>query len=247
MSAELTLISIGLFPILNGNKLHFTPTKPASIERQAKRLVQSFLAKESPDKLGKLPDFSWEDTNELLNNLNPEKTIEAVIQAFTDNEALGMEVVGLASRIMEDLKVNFPIRIRETITGDIQLKPSTTDIARFARRWNVAIDPTIILTDLAEHSLSTEQVEALQTYYPEYLNLIKQMVLDQLVNIKAKRKDWQLDMPREGLLRKLFLQPRAPITPPSEQQQQAATTPPKQGKPLKLNTTKGTPGQREAS
>ena len=158
-----------------------------------------------------------------------------------------MEVVGLASRIMEDLKVNFPIRIRETITGDIQLKPSTTDIARFARRWNVAIDPTIILTDLAEHSLSTEQVEALQTYYPEYLNLIKQMVLDQLVNIKAKRKDWQLDMPREGLLRKLFLQPRAPITPPSEQQQQAATTPPKQGKPLKLNTTKGTPGQREAS
>lgn len=177
----------------------------ARIQRDIKRAVGGFLASPTPTKCAPLPPFDYEEVRDTLDTLQqkaPEVTEALMVQL--DDPELAHGVAMQATRICQVVAALLPRNIRQEITGDTPDLPAPSRVSGFARCWAVACDPRIVLADLREHSVVASQVMDFAQFYPALYAYTQGCVMDGLVAIKSKRATWNLDGPRDRLVRVLM-------------------------------------------
>lgn len=225
---EAELVAVGLEAVLSG-----APKWTGAIEAQAEalpgqigKLVRAFLAQAEPADPDKLPPFDYHHVRALLDGMETDapELARALFSAIPD-PTFAQDLADAATRLAHMLRAKMPRRVRSTVSGDTPEIPCDTDVARFARTWAVACDPLIVLRDLGEQTISTDQARDLEAYYPDLFALAKRAVVDGLIAVKAKRPRWELDGPRERALRILLGSPAHDLGLAADLQALYAATP----------------------
>lgn len=176
----------------------------ARLPSKVTALLRQYLTSGDHAASDKLPPFDFADVGKLLLGTGSQAQSDAIHAGITD-PALAGGVVNVASRIIAYLQPLYPHRVRVTMTGPVDGRPSDQDVARFRRVYQVADDPLLVLRDLNEGALSRGQVRSLQQLYPELYALIGDVAANTLVNVKSGRgKGWTLPRRKEQGLRMLL-------------------------------------------
>lgn len=205
VAAETALVAVGLPAILRAEPRYGVEQRneAARIPKQIKALVRQFLARPERAPLADLPPFDYAEVATLINNSGSPEQLQALREAFPTRD-LGDQVRLAATRILAVLKPTLPKRTIQTATGTTVVPPTDIEAAKVARAWSVACDPRIVFRDLCEHSLSPDMVKAMGVFFPGLYEFTKGTVGAALVDIKAKRKKWELEGTRARLLRMLM-------------------------------------------
>lgn len=250
---ECALAVIGLPAVLRGEARWGIgrQDEAIAIPRAIERALRAFLGRGEPGETADLPPFDYEATRALLDDAegNAAQAVAALVATITDSE-LAQGVIDLATGQMHMLTSKMPRNVRDDLTGAVPCLPSPTEVARFARCWHVAADPMVVFRDLEDHSLAFDQALAFAAFFPELYETTKALIVELLTTMKAKRKTWTLDRPREHLLRILIgagdhNTELATDFQTAYAQDEAARAQPQQTTPGKLKTknVEGTPGQ----
>lgn len=213
LAVECALVSIGLPALLRAEAKWGIgkAADAAQLPRRMRTALSSFLGRVEPVAPAPLPPFDYDDVRDLIDGREEKaaQAVAAVFDAFEDSE-LAQGIIDRATAIVQDLAMKFPRNVRQELTGDVHDRPSDTEISRFALCWNVASDPSIVLADLAEHTLCYEQAEAFALYWPALHAEVAGDVIDILTTIKTKRPNWSLETERDRLVRLLLGAPKPP-------------------------------------
>lgn len=211
---EAIVATIGIGRFLDGTaRLHrYVVDDAAALPMRITRDIRAFLASEHfSDPEPKLPEFDFTEVSRLLLETGNHAQAEAIKAGFPDTD-LADQVIAVASRIIEYLQERRPGKVRETMTGPVDHRPTDQQIAAFRRLYHVANDPTIVIADLAEGSLSRGQVRAVKDLYPE---LYRQMGAAVAAGVTAARagKSARWTLPRRKELALETLLDRSSLAP----------------------------------
>lgn len=202
LAAECALSVIGLEHILACDPTWNLLQKKlaAQIPKVIKKYLLEFVSKEDRREVEDMPAFDYTATRKLLDQGTTVKQATALSEAI-NNPRLGLAVAANATRLVHLLQAQLPRSSRQTATGTIVGEPSPNDTADFARSWQVACKPMVVLIDLVEGSLVQEQVAAMEDYWPNLFELIETVANEVIAKMKVKRGDgWELDDKRDRLL-----------------------------------------------
>lgn len=202
LASECALIAIGLNNILAADVKWDLTTRSlaANLPKLVRKYLQEFVSKEERRDTAKLPKFDYSKVMKLLDTGTTPKQAEALAKAV-QNTRLGLAIAADATRIVHALQTRLPRSNRQTSTGPVVGEPPPTMVADFARGWQVAGDPLVVLVDLVEGSLSQDQIGALENFYPNFFQLVETITNEVVAKMKAKRGiNWSLDDNRDRLL-----------------------------------------------
>jgi hypothetical protein len=158
---------------------------PYLIRRATKRaMIATADGKEAP------ADFDWKAVNGMLSNVHPGDIAEIRKVLPPDVADVTVEVLG---RVLDFLHQQLPRHVTSSMFGD-QVRPGAPNEMRaYARLWEVAKDPLIVLDDLAHNRLKLDRVAALETLYPSLYQLVLASVTSAISATKGERPKWQPD------------------------------------------------------
>ena len=202
LAAEAALFAIGYEKVLEGKPTWNLVDKrlAANLPKVVRKYLYEFVSKTERREVEDLPDFDYEAVQKLVNKGATVKQATALSEAV-DNFRLGTAISADVARITQVMQQLLPQGSRTTTTGDVPVKPAPDQIEEYARSWAVACKPLIVLVDLCEGSLSSDQVKALQNLYPNLYQLVTTVANEVIAKMKVKRgDDWELDDKRDRLL-----------------------------------------------
>lgn len=134
------------------------------------------------------PTMSTDEYTDLAQHLRhlagtPEALVQGVTSAtqsvhnVAPHTAQALNVA--AARAVTFLQAKLP-QTPPTLPGDRTPPPSKAEISRFARYRNTVENPVAVLANVADGTLSHEQLETLQTVYPKLYAHMQERVLEQL-------------------------------------------------------------------
>lgn len=207
LDAECALATIGFGSILDGEPRWGAGRREeaGALVRRINRALRSFLAQPEPAPIGSLPSFAYDGTRVLLDEAegHAERNVAALIAALGEGD-LALAVLDKATNILHGLMRILPRAIRHELTGDVPELPSDSEVARFARSWHVAETPAIVFDDLRDHSLAFDQAFSFAAFYPALFAATRRILVDALIDLKAKRPSYALGSTRDRLLRLLL-------------------------------------------
>lgn len=158
---------------------------PDLIRRATKRaMISSDESKKEPS------DFDFKRVNGLLSKVHPGDIQEILKTLPPDVGPVTAEVLG---RVLDFLHQQLPRHVTGSMFGDEVRPGSPNEMRAYARLWEVASDPLIVLDDLAHNRLKLDRVIALETLYPSLYQLVLASVMSSISAIKGERPKWQPD------------------------------------------------------
>jgi hypothetical protein len=255
---EHLFVTIGLLPILRAKPTlwKYQLEEGAALPVTIRKRMARFLATEAFDEAHDMPEFDYDEVLGLVSGGQTPEQTAALFAAVPDRE-LATDLGVMADRVQTWANGIIP---REESSGGLNPQMDPPDgiaLADFRRVWQVACDPMSVLDDLADGSLSEDQVAALALLYPALHADMSQAVTDSVAAIAARRgKTWQptgLKTSLIGVLRQqqvVDLQLAAAsqaIYAGIEQEQLAAQqAPPAPRAASNAGSIEGTPGQDAA-
>ncbi|HET7379799.1 MAG TPA: hypothetical protein VFJ24_07150 [Gaiellales bacterium] len=179
----------------------------ARLPRRISRELRRFVGRAGFERGGPaVAAFEYMDVLERLslaaNDLRPR--VERLLSGIDDPDlALGYSQVQGAA--LDYLRSVIPRRTRETMAGEKPDYPSKQEVSRFRRCWTVTNDPMVVLHDLNHGCLCPDMVETLAKVYPQTYALMKSLLLEAVVAVKARRPSWTPDHRKDHMLQVLMM------------------------------------------
>jgi hypothetical protein len=158
---------------------------PDLIRRATKRAMISSEGGAEPPS-----DFDFKAVNGMLSNVHPGDIREILKVLPPDVGPVTAEVLG---RVLDFLHQQLPRHVSSSMFGDEVRPGAPGELRAYARLWEVANDPLIVLGDLAHDRLKLDRVVALQTLYPALYQLVLASVTSAISTTKGERPKWQPD------------------------------------------------------
>lgn len=182
----------------------------------------------------------------LSEALHRDPGIPEKMASFADlPEELSFALAERATAAISFLRRSIPATTRPGILGPEERKPSSREINRFRRVFEVVNDPISAMDDLVSGSLRREQVDALKEVYPLLYKDAVGAVLTSLGDAKARRQSTVLSPARGKQLRVILgqesaqaAQTTAIIQQALDESEKAKGTP--AGPAARLKSTEGT-------
>ncbi|HET6279310.1 MAG TPA: hypothetical protein VFH73_00020 [Polyangia bacterium] len=199
-TAESIVATLGIAPFLARTaRLHrYVLDQAGAMPARVVRKVRAFLGgREFSEPHPDLPEYDHGKVGQELLETGNAAQASAILDGFPD-QALANDVINQASRVIHFLQPLYPRRVRETLTGPVEQVPSRQTLAAFRRAYHVACEPMLVLRDMAEGSLSRDQVRALEQMYPELYRIVGAAITAGLVAVKARKgAGWTLPRRKE--------------------------------------------------
>lgn len=158
---------------------------PDLIRRATKRaMISSESGAEPP------VDFDFKAVNGMLSAVHPGDIREILNVLPPDVGPVTTEVLG---RVLDFLHQQLPRHVTSSMFGDEVRPGAPGELRAYARLWEVANDPLIVLDDLAHDRLKLDRVVAIETLYPALYQLVLASVNSAISTIKGERPKWQPD------------------------------------------------------
>jgi hypothetical protein len=203
---EALLAAIGVDALLSPEPLRVT----AETRREAGKLgatirkdLRRFLTAAEFDRDRPLPAFKYREALELLTEQLDASHIAEKLGALKD-EAEKMALDVAAGAALAYLRQLLPRRARQTSTGPQTVDPNMADLSAFRRAHAVVNRPLLVLEDLNEGALASDQMDAIAAVYPSIYDVIRQEVFLALADIKAKRPRFELSTKKDKQLQVLL-------------------------------------------
>ena len=189
---EALFAAVGLGPILAAKPtLHkYQLRAAANLPRELRKRILSFVASDAFAEASDVPDFDYEATLKAVSAGKLDdaqaKALLRVAPDFADDFAVQV------NKILAWANPLLPRDTRPAVIGDRPAEPDPHSLGDFRRVWNVALDPMIVLDDLADGSLSDEQVAALQLIWPAFYMELRQAITEEMAAMEGRRgKKWE--------------------------------------------------------
>lgn len=158
---------------------------PDLIRRATKRaMISSETGKESP------ADFDWKRVNAMLSAVHP-GDIQEILKVLPPD--VGPVTADVLGRVLDFLHQQLPRHVSSSMFGDEVRPGAPNEMRAYARLWEVAKDPLIVLDDLAHDRLKLDRVVALETLYPSLYQLVIASVTSAISRTKGDRPQWKPD------------------------------------------------------
>lgn len=168
---------------------------PDLIRRATKRaMISSEGGKEEP------ADFDFKAVNGMLSNVHPGDIQEILKVLPPDVGPVTAEVLG---RVLDFLHQQLPRHVTSSMFGDEVHPGAPNEMRAYARLWQVANDPLIVLDDLAHDRLKLDRVVALETLYPSLYQLVLASVRSAISTTKGDRPKWRPDTDKRAQIEML--------------------------------------------
>ena len=226
--AEAVLATIGISPILSrrverftADKLRSAMTMEARIGRLARQLAKGTL------------DLKYDDSavnyDRVLKDLTQPWDVEQVRQmvaAFPiEMDDVTAQFLPLASRAVAFMKSQFPVQVRQSVTGAFNVRPPHIAVGRFEVILGVIDDPLAVFPLMITGALLRRQVLAVQAIYPSIARCILEALYEAIVAEKARKVSFQLDYAAELGVEKFIGKSSMPQTLKDSLQTPAAPKP----------------------
>jgi len=256
LRAELLLTSVGLSPILEA-KPKYTAGAVNKADRFLPRTRADLLRFMSgdKDKVEQVPAFKYDDVRKLLDESDPVQQVDALKAAFPDD--VEGDVTALTTKVVEQLRAMLPRRIEKSSVRVHVTSPGPISLNRFRRGWDVANDPEIVLRNLLQGTLTSDEVQSLEALYPnlaESINGPGGLVDDCIATMKQRRGEkWDLNEADDRMLKILLGQPRLNVALAKDLEQASATAqqqatpngqPPQNAANARITEAEQLPGQK---
>lgn len=177
-----------------------------------KRMAEAIEAKSGKSK--PLPSMDYDHLLEILPPPVTPARLQENLSSFPD-QALANEYADALGRAWGYLQTQFPLRVREHLSGVENVTPPGSDVGRFRRVLAVVEDPMSVIDRIQSGELLAAEVETLKQTHPHLLELFRQLATEALIDEAAKRrkggKDWQLPPRKDQMLRRLLEMPSGTI------------------------------------
>ena len=262
LELETLFAEMGLPSILAGKPRlsKATLTAAATRERDIRRRLLRFLARDAWEPAAEMVAI---DYAELLTQLSAGKLspaqVNAVFAVVPDKED-AQEICNMADAVIGWANGLLPRGDADPVTGEVIDEPPKVALLDFRRLWGVAIDPMAVLDDLADGSLTDDEIGVLGQFYPETQKTILSLKQEAVATMVARRgKSWTPTSDKAALLGTLAGTPTINPALAATMQQiyaaqemaemQAAPPPPKRAPSGGggADQTEGTPGQQSAA
>jgi hypothetical protein len=206
-TAESIVATLGIAPFLTGTaRLHrYVLDQAGAMPVRVVREVRAFLGgREFAEPHPDLPGYDHGKVGQELLDTGTAAQAQAILDGFPDQQ-LATDVINQASRIIHFLQPLYPRHVRETLTGPVEQVPGRQALAAFRRAYHVACDPMLVLRDMAEGSLSRDQVRALEQMYPGLYRIVGAAIAAGLVAVKARKgAGWTLPRRKELIVKTML-------------------------------------------
>lgn len=214
---EAIIAAVGIGPFLDGSlkRLHlYQLNRAAKMGDEIDRKIHLFIGRTERESTAELPPFDFLAVREMLDKVaadfspvadpSAEHTRTAdIIGAFGELYNVGMAAIPEIKRIFAYVFPKIPRRTHQSLAGPTEEAPPHSDVARFRRLWNLAMDPMSILDDLNEYAVSRDMAQAVFDLFPLMFARIDEGVTTQLARKKSAKPDYRLSIRKEQLLRVL--------------------------------------------
>lgn len=186
------------------------PIAPGSYERQAadfqegiERELKAFLDADKPKADGSPPPTrDYFETNRrvsaaaaLLGDLGQLPQViarQAALCAQLPDPGLGGQYVMQFHRAIRFLHATLPRRQITTLAGGIQpVEPPSLEMSPFWRAYEAVKDPRVLLRDMREHILISDQTEVTKQLYPEIYATMAGALLNGMAERRARDAKWE--------------------------------------------------------
>lgn len=249
LAAEALAAVTGVTPFLERKPRPVTPTQGARAEKlpeRSERLLRRFLkGPEFQRQETELPAFDYFEALDMLTQPIDLDAMTALLANMEDHDLM-LAFLDVLQRGRAFLEAEIPRVVETRLFGPKNLEPDDYSLARFRRQWQAVNAPEVVLGDLAEGTLVSDQVEALEAVYPALLAAWRQQVQALGAELVAEDEDWAPTWAKEQVLARFLGAP--PEAPPSavDAAKGAARTPEPPaaaGQPLDINISPAGAGQ----
>jgi hypothetical protein len=194
--AEAVLATIGIDSIISRRVERFTADKLRSastmqdrIYRLARKLVTGKLDVEYTDA-----GVNYDRVLRDLTQPWDAEQVRQMVAAFPpEMDDVTSMFLPLASRAVMFIRSQFPVQVRQTLTGPINVQPPDVSVGRFEVILGVINDPLQVFPLMQTGALLRRQVLAVQAIYPSIAQCILEGLASALAAEKARKASFQLD------------------------------------------------------
>lgn len=260
LELETLFAEMGLPSILAGKPRlsKATLTAAATRERDIRRRLLRFLARDAWEPAAEMVAI---DYPELLTQLSAGKLSPAqvsAVNAVVPDPEDAREICNMADAVIGWANGILPRGDADPVTGEVVDEPPKGALLDFRRLWGVAIDPMAVLADLADGSLTDDEIGVLGQFYPETQRTILALKQEAVATMVARRgKSWTPTSDKAALLGTLSGTPTINPALAATMQQiyaaqemaemQAAPPPPKRAPAGGDQDAEATPGQKSSA
>lgn len=218
---EALAAAVGVTRLLDDTKFRVTVADKSRAEmmpREIRRALGRFVNEDNgPQKIGKMApfDYGWalDHLTEAIDPASPPDAPPTINTMLAEELAAGFkpedhDLAGgflvIAQRNIPYLQSILPIRVEQTQAQKVNYDPSDTEIARFRRAFNVADDPMVVLADLENGTLVSDQIRHLGVLYPDMLALVKAQLGNAMAEALGRKKSWKLPWRKERLVQVVY-------------------------------------------
>lgn len=205
LDVEALFAAVGLGPILAARPtLHkYQLRAAANLPREMRRRILSFVASDKFAEAHDVPDFDYAETLQTVSAGKLDdaqaRALLAVVPDFADDFAVQ------ANRIFAWANPLLPRDSRPAVIGARPMEPDPHSTADFRRVWQVALDPMSVLDDLADGSLSDDQVAALMLVWPAIYGELRMAITEEMATMEGRKgKNWEPAPQKAALLSMLM-------------------------------------------
>lgn len=220
---EALLGTTGILRALEPGPVRVTRSQLAQADRlpaEVRERLDAFLEAEDFRKVGEPRTLNYERMLELLTEPITEARLRENVDGWAE-QVLADEYADALGRAWAYLQGKIPIKRREHLTGDENVRPSDLELARFRRVFEVVEDPLSVLERVAEGALLPDEVTVLQEVYPAITELLRgkkgapglvgDALADEVVRRRKTDKNWHIPRRKEVMLRRLLNQPKGAL------------------------------------
>jgi hypothetical protein len=193
LGQELLLIVTGPMRLLLPDPKPIDPAdidKTLEVEPEIQRAITAFVNADKAKPQGDEPvEHDYFGTLAMVSADVPLERSLQVTQLL--QPPLGAEYVMKFKPVHAFLRATLPKLAVTTLTGIQKVEPSALELSPFWRAWETIEDPRVLLRDLQEHILVSDQVEVLKQLFPEVYGLMTKAMLAALAERKTKEPDWE--------------------------------------------------------
>lgn len=169
--------------------------RAVDVEPSIGKAMRAFLDQEKPKPLGEEPEeHDYQETLDLLTaqrSAQEELERRTLITSQLPEPMVAGEYSTFCDKVVGFLARNLPRRNYVTLTGHHQGEPSGCEMSAFWRAWEAIEDPRILLRDMSEGILVSDQVAVAREQYPMLYAVMTQQALLAMADRKAKDEDYE--------------------------------------------------------
>jgi hypothetical protein len=206
-SAEALTAAIGPDAILKSRAVvnRRTLGRAAAAPRLLTRLLRRIIERDSQSRPRALPSPAYNPTGKLLaasvpdEDSPPPKWVNELADVIHVPDVL-FAVTEVTLRVAGALQEVFPRKVRQTATGAVVVQPNEQDWATFRRRYQVAMDPWMILQRAGAGMLAQSDMAWLERTWPGFKMAIEEAVPIVLASAHGGKESFHLSGAKDRIM-----------------------------------------------